>query len=69
MKEVASVHEDLMVYLEKESSEIQEMFTTGTSSVLSHFSHVQLFATLWTVVRQTPLSMGFSRLEYGSGLP
>ena len=25
--------------------------------VLSHFSHVQLFATLWTVVRQAPLSM------------
>ena len=25
--------------------------------VLSHFSHVQLFATLWAVARQTPLSM------------
>ena len=30
---------------------------------------VQLFATLWTVARQTPLSMGFSRQEYWSGLP
>ena len=28
-----------------------------------------LFATLWTVVRQAPLSMGFSRQEYWSGLP
>ena len=28
---------------------------------LSHFSHVQLFATLWTVAHQAPLSMGFSR--------
>ena len=37
--------------------------------MLSHFSHVQLFATLWTVARQTPLSMGFSRQEYWSGLP
>ena len=25
--------------------------------------------TLWTVVRQPPLSMGFSRQEYWSGLP
>ena len=32
-------------------------------------SHVQLFATLWTVARQAPLSMGFSRQEYWSGLP
>ena len=27
------------------------------------------FATPWTVVRQAPLSMGFSRQEYWSGLP
>ena len=33
------------------------------------FSHVQLFATPWTVARQAPLSMGFSRQEYWSGLP
>ena len=26
-------------------------------------------ATLWTVACQTPLSMGFSRQEYWSGLP
>ena len=32
-------------------------------------SRVQLFATLWTVVYQAPLSMGFSRQEYWSGLP
>ena len=32
-------------------------------------SHVQLFATLWTVVRQAPLSTKFSRQEYCSGLP
>ena len=37
--------------------------------MLSHFSHVTLFATLWTVVLQGPLSMGFSRQEYWSGLP
>ena len=33
------------------------------------FSHVQLFATLQTVAHQAPLSMGFSRQEYWSGLP
>ena len=32
-------------------------------------SHVQLFETLWTVAYQAPLSMGFSRQEYWSGLP
>ena len=32
-------------------------------------SCVQLFATLWTVALQVPLSMGFSRQEYWSGLP
>ena len=27
------------------------------------------FVTLWTIARQAPLSMGFSRQEYWSGLP
>ena len=32
-------------------------------------SHDQLFATPWTEDKQTPLSMGFPRQEYWSGLP
>ena len=32
-------------------------------------SHVQLFATPWTIAHQAPLSMEFSRQEYWSGLP
>ena len=32
-------------------------------------SRVWLFATPWTVAYQVPLSMGFSRQEYWSGLP
>ena len=32
-------------------------------------SHVQLFATPWTSAYQAPLSMGFSRQEYRSGVP
>ena len=39
-------------------------FTTKTEKPLSHFSHVQLFVTPWTVAHQGPLSMGFSRQEY-----
>ena len=35
--------------------------------VLSHFSHVWLFVTLWTLALQASLSMGFSRQEYWSG--
>ena len=37
--------------------------------MLSRFSRVRLCATLWTVAHQAPLSMGFSRQEYWSGLP
>ena len=40
-----------------------------TECMLSYFSCVQLFVTLWTVARQAPLSMGFSRQEYWNGLP
>ena len=36
--------------------------------VLSYLSRVRLFATLWTVAHQAPLSMGFFRQEYWSGL-
>ena len=34
----------------------------------SHFSHARLFVSPWTVAHQTPLSTGFSRQEYWSGL-
>ena len=39
------------------------------ASMLSHFSCGRLFATLWAVAHQTPLSLGFSRQKYWSGLP
>ena len=45
-------------------------FLPGFSqSVIQSLSHVQLFATPWTVACQVPLSLGFSRQEYWSGLP
>ena len=37
--------------------------------VLSCFSRIWLFETLWTAVCQAPLSMGFLREEHWSGLP
>ena len=37
--------------------------------LLSRFSRVRLFATLWSIARQVPLSMGLSRQEYWSGFP
>ena len=37
--------------------------------VVQSLSLVWLFATPWTIAHQAPLSMGFSRQEYWSGLP
>ena len=37
--------------------------------LLSRFGRVRLFVAPWTVACQVPLSMGFSRQEYWSGLP
>ena len=37
--------------------------------VISDFSRAQFFVTPWTIAHQAPLSMGFSRHEYWSGLP
>ena len=42
---------------------------TWNRSEEKSLSHVQLFATPWTVAHQAPPSMGFSRQEYWSGLP
>ena len=39
------------------------------AGMLSRFGHVQFFPTLCTVACQAPLSIGFSRQEYWSGLP
>ena len=40
----------------------------GALVKVKSLSHVQLFATPWTAAYQAPLSMGFSRQEYWSGL-
>ena len=48
---------------------LKEEIKYSFACMLSYFSHVQLFVNLWTVTHQVPLSMGFSRQEYWSGLP
>jgi len=76
MKGVASSAPELI------SGATQEAFSSGLHSLvllplaflLSHsltqsLSHVRFFSTAWTVARQAPLSMGFSRQEYWSELP
>ena len=47
----------------------QRRGTGRAEDMVSRFSHVQLFTTVWTVVHQALLSMGFSRQEYCCGLP
>ena len=44
-------------------------FSNKMAIVVQLLSRVRLFATPWTVARQVPLSMGFPRQEYWSGLP
>ena len=48
---------------------LPRVYTCSQSKKVKLLSRVQLFATPWTVAYHTPLSMGFSRQEYWSGLP
>ena len=50
-------------------SELSEDPTCSWDVEVHLFSRVRLFETAWTVAYQGPLSMGFSRQEYWSGLP
>ena len=45
------------------------VFTYKAMILAQSLSLAQLFATPWTIARQVPLSMGFSRQEHWSGLP
>ena len=50
-------------------TENAEIRSYACMCMLSCFNHVWLFVTLWAVARQVPLSVGFSRQDYWSGLP
>ena len=54
-------------HVQKSTSTPIQLFLSCTMCVISHFSHVRLFATLWTVALQAPLSTRFSRQEYWVG--
>ena len=58
----------LLVFLFECQLRSQNGFQAGLL-LLSRFSRVQLLVTPWTVAYQAPLSMGFARQEYWSGLP
>ena len=69
-KKTASVFNEFVTGRETEkllehSGHCQESLSICAKSL----GHVRLFETPWTVARQAPLSMGFSRQEYWSGLP
>ena len=48
---------------------VEKVYSNGALLFRGMLSHVQLFATQWTVTRQAPLSMDFSRQEYWRRLP
>ena len=62
------VRQPTPVFLPGES---HEQFSTQQAyiSSIQSLSRVRLFVTPWVVACQAPLSMGFSRQEYWSGLP
>ena len=68
-------HKRLKGTMKKKRVKVRNMLIGGCARVcvcvyvLSCYSHVQLFATLWTAAHQAPLSMRVSRHEYWSGLP
>ena len=45
------------------------IYIYGVCVCVCTLSGVRLLVTPWTAARQAPLSMGFSRQEYWSGLP
>ena len=58
-------HGDLM----KNSGCKKKKKKTNSGCVLNRFIHARLFVMPWAIVRQVPLSLGFSSQEYWSGLP
>ena len=51
------------------SQRVRHDWVTSLSDFFQLLIHIWLFAIVWTVAHQTPLSMGCSRQEYRSGLP
>ena len=54
---------------EAAKSQTQLFIPLNSVSLVQVFSHIQVFATPWTVAHQAALSMEFPRQEYWSGVP
>ena len=65
------VHFFVVIKKKKKNKNLPTLLSSTHVCMLSRFfSCVQLFRTiLWSIAHQAPLSMGFSRQEYWSGLP
>ena len=55
--------------IQEENIKIVNIYPPNIKVKEKSLSCVLLFAIPWTVAHQAPLSMGFSRQEYWSGLP
>ena len=64
-----SIKLSMVFFTELEQNNFKFAWKQVHAGMLSCFSHVQLFATLWIIACQAPLSMGFSRQDFWSGLP
>ena len=62
-------YDNITFSLSVKIGDIQPQLPSQYAHVLSCFSCVWLLVTPWTIACQAPLSMGFSRQEYWSGLP
>ena len=67
--EVECFYEDLQDLLELTPPKNVLIILGERRRKVKSLSCVQLFATPWTIAYQAPLSLGFSRQEYWSGLP
>ena len=64
-----SISKDLEELKNKPTETSNRVMEIKSTLKVKLLSHVQLFATPWTVAYQAPPSMGFSRQEYWSVLP
>ena len=61
MGSLQGLRELITYYLLRVGAQEQIIIIVLLACMLSRFSHVWCFATLWTIARQAPLSTGFSR--------
>ena len=60
--------ESFLMLLTRHVFQASHLLSSVCVCPLSCFRHAQLFETIWTIARQAPLSMGFSRHKCWSGL-